>query len=144
MVPRDRRRAGGIHSVTAFIQENGGAIEADLQRHYGIAFSDFFTVPKRLSWRRLNLLLEYLPADSATRRLVNPEGAGWGVTEHLLAAAVDTLRGANWQRGGGKGSKPKALPRPGLQGPRTETHGHVDRPPQEVDAYLKRFAPSMN
>jgi hypothetical protein len=39
----------------------------------------------------------------------------WGLTEQLLAAAVDALNGANWQRGGGKQrDKPKPIPRPGV------------------------------
>ena len=30
----------------------------------------------------------------------------------MLAQVVHVLRGANWQRGGGKGEKPKPLPTP--------------------------------
>jgi hypothetical protein len=88
--------------------------------------------------------LHNLPADSATRRVLDPEASGWGVTEHLLAAGVDALRGANWQRSGGKGAKPKPLPRPGINTTKTEHHGRVERSPQEVAAYLGRFSPSMN
>lgn len=40
------------------------------------------------------------------------EAARWGVTDYLLANAVDALQGANWQRGGGKGSRPKPVHRP--------------------------------
>lgn len=39
------------------------------------------------------------------------------MTDHLLAAVVDLLAGANWQRGGGKGRKPKPVKRPGESGP---------------------------
>ena len=42
----------------------------------------------------------------------HPEESLWGVTEHLLAAAVDALNAANWQRGG-KGQRPKPIRRPG-------------------------------
>ena len=67
----------------------------------------------RLSWRRLSVLLAHLPDESATRRqLIGHDFAAWGVTEHLLAAAVDVLQASNWQRGGGKGQRPKPLPRP--------------------------------
>lgn len=38
--------------------------------------------------------------------------AAWTIQEHLTAHLVDILNGANWQRGGGKGSQPKPLPRP--------------------------------
>jgi hypothetical protein len=44
------------------------------------------------------------------------EHADWGLVEQLLAAAVDALHGANWQRGGGKRSRPKPWPRPGAGG----------------------------
>lgn len=40
------------------------------------------------------------------------EAAAWTLTDHLLAMTVDVLRSANWQRGG-KGPRPKPLPRPG-------------------------------
>jgi hypothetical protein len=40
------------------------------------------------------------------------DAAHWGVSEHLLATTIDVLQGANWQRSGGKGLKPKPIPRP--------------------------------
>lgn len=88
------------------------------------------------------MLLAHLPPDAATRRALDPENAGWGITEQLMAASVDALRGANWQRGGGKGSRPKPVPRPGIRKARTEHHGRVDRPPAEVAAYLAQFSPA--
>lgn len=36
----------------------------------------------------------------------------WGDSEHLLAGIFDLLAGANWQRGGGKGTRPKPIRRP--------------------------------
>lgn len=40
--------------------------------------------------------------------------AEWGHTEHLLAAVVDVLAEANWQRGGDKKQPhPKPIRRPG-------------------------------
>ena len=39
--------------------------------------------------------------------------AAWTTGEHLTAVAADVLIGANWQRAGGKGAKPKPLDRPG-------------------------------
>lgn len=38
--------------------------------------------------------------------------AAWTPESHLLAEVVDLLAGANWQRGGSKGPKPKPAPRP--------------------------------
>jgi hypothetical protein len=73
------------------------------------------------------------------RRTLDDEAARWTLSDHLLACAVDALRGGNWQRSGGKGTKPKPLPRPGL----TVEHryGATDRTPEEVAAYLAQFRP---
>lgn len=50
----------------------------------------------------------------------------WGLQEHLLAAAVDALNGANWQRGGGKErDRPKPVQRPGIKQPETTGKGAV-------------------
>ncbi|MGC4891090.1 hypothetical protein [Micromonospora sp. DT227] len=43
---------------------------------------------------------------------MNGDAARWSITDHLLAVVVDLLAGANWQRGGGKGPKPKPIKRP--------------------------------
>jgi hypothetical protein len=41
-------------------------------------------------------------------------GAGWTITDYLLAAAVDVLQAANWQRqGDDKAKRPLPVPRPG-------------------------------
>jgi len=65
-----------------------------------------------LSWRRLDILVEHLPATSSLRlRTVGPQ-ASWNTSEYLLALIVDLLAGANWQRSG-KGRKPRPIPRPG-------------------------------
>jgi hypothetical protein len=95
-----------------------------------------------LTWRRLWVLVHHLPVDSASRRAMD-EATDWGLSEQLLAAIVDTLQGANWQRGGGKGPKPKPLPRPGVheRRPRITRHGHASVPPEAIAAYLSRFAP---
>ncbi len=37
---------------------------------------------------------------------------GWTVEAYLLAETVDALHNANWQRGGGRGSRPKPVERP--------------------------------
>lgn len=53
-----------------------------------------------------------MPPGSELMAEIHGESARWGPAEHLLALAVDVLAGANWQRGGGKGAKPKPIPRP--------------------------------
>jgi len=37
----------------------------------------------------------------------------WDPPTQLLAVIVDLLNAANWQRGGGKGQRPKPIERPG-------------------------------
>lgn len=65
---------------------------------------------------------------SAIARALDPEGALWAdpaMANFLLAAVVDHLAAANWQRSGGKGSRPKPVPRPGV-GPQV-TNIQMDR-----------------
>lgn len=58
------------------------------------------------------LFIEQLPPGSAVDRSVRGEMAAWSVGDFLAAQIVDLLAAANWQRGGGKGSRPKPVPRP--------------------------------
>jgi hypothetical protein len=71
------------------------------------------------------VVIANLPRDSAFVRSVLGEQADWSLTDHLLAAIFDTLASANWQRGGGKGRRPKPLPRPGMQDASTKRFGTV-------------------
>ncbi|MDQ0992030.1 hypothetical protein [Streptomyces sp. V3I7] len=50
----------------------------------------------RLSSRRLAVLVQHMPRDSALVRELSGEVADWGVTDYLLAHAVDQLQEANW------------------------------------------------
>lgn len=88
------------------------------------------------------MLIRHLPAESATRRVLD-ETSPWGLPEQLLAAAVDALQAANWQRQGGKGTRPKPIPRPGVRDRSSTRHhfGRVSRPPHEVADYLDKFKP---
>ncbi|MFF3845275.1 hypothetical protein [Streptomyces sp. NPDC002328] len=74
----------------------------------------------RLSARRLAVLIEHLPRDSALNRDLHGEAAEWSVTDHLLAAAVDHLAAANWMfacvntaEDGDQPEPPAPVPRPG-------------------------------
>lgn len=102
--------AGGIAGLGQLIRDHGAAAEASLRAVYGVQLGDLFT--GRLTCRQLIVYLRHLPADSALGIALHGDAARWGVGEHLLAMAVDVLVGANWQRGGGKGQKPKPIPRP--------------------------------
>ncbi len=92
----------------------------------------------RISNRRAN---EYLPEGCATHRaLTGQDGLdGWSSTDMLLAATVDALHVANWQRGGDpKAPRPHRIPRPGVRdddGGGARRHGRgTARPVEEIRA----------
>jgi hypothetical protein len=79
------------------------------------------------------------PRGSALARAIHGEAATWGPAEHLLAAAVDALNGANWQRTGRRGHKPKPVPRPRPEQARPRQIRHLGSGPlpvAEFDAWL--------
>ena len=65
------------------------------------------------------LLLEQLPAES---RFARAKSGAWTLDQYLLAGIFDATQWGNYQRGGGKGRKPKPIPRPGER-PTQETYG---------------------
>lgn len=137
------RSAGGTFGLCRLLSEHGEAIESDLQRYYGTDIRDLYRPGSDLTWRRLRVLVAYLPADSALARSMAGEDAGWSLETHLLAALHDRLAEANWQRGN-TGAKtptrrPTPIPRPGH---RPERIGGTRRNPQEVAAVLARLQPS--
>lgn len=70
----------------------------------------------RFTWHDLAVIVKHLPRTSALVRELDGDDHIWGLTEQLLAAAVDELRGANWQRGPAKKKdRPKPIPRPGVE-----------------------------
>lgn len=103
---------------------HGGLLIADLWRYYGAG-------PEQLLAQGATVedvadLAAHLPRESATILAVVPrvEGEAWDVNAHLLAAVVDLLAGANWQRSGGRTNKPNPLPRPAT--PKAAAGGHED------------------
>lgn len=98
-----------------------------------------------MTWRQLRSFLSHLPRESALARDLLDDDVNWGLNEQLLAMAIDVLRAANYQRSGGKGAKPKPLPRPGVKTKdQPLRHGRTDRSPDEVIAYLDRFRPQQS
>jgi hypothetical protein len=75
----------------------------------------------RLTWRRLGVLIRHMPPGSALHRAMDPEGVDWDVNSHLLAAIVDAEHLSLWQRGDGKGQRPKPVRRPAPPGERRIT-----------------------
>lgn len=127
-----RPRVGGISGLLGLLAEHGEAVEADLLRYYQRDLADVTT--GRLSWRRLRVLLRYLPEDSATAREVRGTPY-WSQADHLLAGVHDLLAGANWQRA--VMTTPKGRPRPPVPKPHPRP-GDVVRKPREVTAQQLR------
>jgi hypothetical protein len=65
-----------------------------------------------LSWIDLRDFIQWRKADSALYRSMYPKSWAWDMDTDLLSAILHTLQGANWQRGGGKGARPKPVQRP--------------------------------
>lgn len=77
----------------------------------GVTLSD---IGEGFSWPDLRDFIANLPpsGDTALYRVQNPRSWWWTPDMDLLAALLNTMQWANWQRGGGRGEKPKALKRP--------------------------------
>lgn len=88
------------------------ALHYDLMQ---IGWSVWDIESQALSWFDLKCFVRFLPMDSALMRSLHGDDSYWGLKEQLLAAAVDTLRVANWQRGEGKGDEPEPIERPGVE-----------------------------
>jgi hypothetical protein len=95
------------------------AIEADLLRA-GFTLKD---LGKRVTWRAVLAFVKRAPQDSAVYREMVGEDAVWTLEAQLMALAVDVLNIANFQRGSGKGTKPKPLERPGVRPKGREVYG---------------------
>lgn len=76
---------------------------------YGVDLGDLWR--GSLSVSRAGRLAFQLPPGSRVASALGEDGA-WSVGEQIAAHIADTLAWANYQRAGGKGQKPKPLPRP--------------------------------
>jgi hypothetical protein len=78
-------------------------------------------------------------AESAlAREQEGDESHQWNLNEYLLAGIFDVLAAANWQRGGGKGPRPKQIPRPGVKETEVKKRGTTAVSIAELDAFLSR------
>lgn len=84
-------------------------------------------------------MLRRLPASSAYARDTLGDAALWTLESHLLAVVVDALATANWQRGG-KGPRPRPVPRPGVKQPGIR-YGGTPIDQDKARAYLDRLKP---
>lgn len=102
-----------------------------------------------LSWIELRAMVRHAPPDAAFRQVADPLAAYHTAEARLLSLTVDTLAGANWQRGGGKGPRPKPLMdqlRAHLASARAAEHAptsiaQMDRVRAELAARRKRARP---
>lgn len=109
------------------------ALEADL---IGLGVRLRWVGTDQLTWHELYAVITNLPRSSAFFRVQNPDAAEWDLPALLLAEAVDALKVANWQRGGGKRADyPKPIPRPGVE-PESTTYGKGALPIDEMEAWL--------
>lgn len=119
--------AGGIGGLVSLIARDGEALDADLQHHYHLSLNDL--TAGRLTFRRLRGLVANLPPDGtamwraqrrqhedveATLSVVEPDSAWWTPERDMLALLADLMSLRIWQAGGGKGSKPRPISRPGV------------------------------
>lgn len=65
------------------------------------------------------------------------EGHAWSTSDSLLALIFDQLAAISWQLGGGKGPRPKRLPRP-WDRDTTRIGGNRTFTPAELDLLLGR------
>lgn len=117
-------------------------MEADLQRHYGLALGGLFT--GELTWRRLGVLLRELPRDSATAKALYGPRVEWSDTEYLLAGVVDLLAQGNWMfarvNSKAKVAHPEPVRRPGEADTRKRM-GRTTMKPEQVKAWLASMNP---
>ena len=65
------------------------------------------------NWRDLYVICRRLGRDSELYKALNPDDeTSWSVNEYLLASVADALNLRLWQASGGKGVRPKPIPRP--------------------------------
>jgi hypothetical protein len=116
-------------------------IEADLQRYYGLDFTDLFIPGTRLTWRKLLVLIHHLPPESAVNTAVrnklpdsimarqgaklDPAKSTWSSLESLMALLIDEIRQQTWTYVQSKSEKrvprPTPIRRPGLPERRERT-----------------------
>lgn len=136
-----RCHAGGIKSLTEFVDEHSEAITADLLRLTGHGIEE---LGGAISWHSLKSYLEHLPYDSALMRSLNAEQAEWATrtkTNAILADIFDMLAVINANLCGiGSGKKPKQpkpYPRPGKKEDK-QTIGSGAVTKQELEDFFER------
>lgn len=142
--------------ITETFQEE---VEADLQRYYRLDFLDLYRPGSGLGWRKLLVLVEHLPPESAlntairndlpednlARRAGDPVKAPWSTLESLMAALIDEVRNVGWMYASRNSEstipRPVPIPRPGLSA-RKQRGRIVDLArAQKLDPRLRGLSP---
>jgi hypothetical protein len=115
---------------------------------------DLFRLGSGLTWRKLLVLAEYLPPESALNTAIrnsltpeqldaaggDPTKSPWSHISQLLAVAIDELRNLGWAyaqvHSKGNVRRPEPIPRPGM------AHGGTRRRPMRI-ADAKRIDPRL-
>ena len=101
---------GGISGLYELVKEHREAIHFDLLT---LGLSPRLIGTTRFGWDDFAVWVKYMPRSSQLFQSVH--GPQWSAELHMLANVVDLLAAANWQRGGGKGGRPKPVKRPGVK-----------------------------
>jgi hypothetical protein len=106
-------------------------IEADFHRYYGLDYLDWFRPDRNPGWRKLLVLIDHLPAESAVNTAIrnsmpewsrqasasDPAKSPWSTMETLLAVLIDETRMSNWMYASVHSDKtlpkPEPIRRPG-------------------------------
>ena len=98
-------------SLVQLSREHSEALEFDLIR-LGLRLRDAGSL--EFNWRDLWVICRRLGRDSELYKSMNPDDdTSWSVTDYLLAMVADNTSFRLYQAAGGKGKKPKPVPRPG-------------------------------
>lgn len=112
-------------------REQWEAIEADLL-NVGVTINE---LGERVSWRAVIGFVRHSGPSSALYRVSNGADSAWTLEAQLLALVADILNVANYQRGGGKGAKPKPIERPGVKNEQVQRFGGTAVSAKSFDAW---------
>lgn len=103
---------GSVGLVQLLDDGHGGALRADLQRHYGLDLADVWR--GNLTPRRVWTLAEHLPDGSALPAALagGPEHRGWRIETYLLAHLLNAVRYLDANNIRVSGGKVKTDPKP--------------------------------
>ena len=109
---------GGIRGLLDLIDQHGEAITVDLL-NLGVRLHWLGT--DRFSWADLSAWVARCPPTAFLYQAVH--GPHYPIELRMNALLIELLRGANWQRSGGRGTKPKPIRWPWSTRDEIETFG---------------------